>query len=29
VTHKSISKYAHIKSQRHIAYYQKQNTTNT
>jgi hypothetical protein len=29
VTHKSISKYAHIKSQRHIAYYQKQNTANT
>jgi hypothetical protein len=27
-THKSISRYAHIKSQKHIAYYQKQNTAN-
>ena len=25
ITHKSISRYAHIKSQRHIAYQQKQN----
>lgn len=26
ITHKSISKYAHVKSQRHIAFQQKQNT---
>ena len=26
ITHKSISKYAHVKSKHHIAYYQKQNT---
>jgi len=29
VTHKSISKYAHVRSQRHISYFQKQNTANT
>jgi hypothetical protein len=29
VTHKDISRYAHIKSQRHISYYQKQNTANS
>jgi hypothetical protein len=28
-TYKSISGYSHIKSQKHIAYFQKQNTTNT
>jgi len=28
-THKSISRYAHVKSQHHSAYIQKQNTANT
>jgi hypothetical protein len=27
-THKSISRYAHVKSQHHIAYFQKQNNEN-
>jgi hypothetical protein len=27
-TYKSISGYSHTKSQKHIAYFQKQNTTN-
>jgi len=26
ITHKSIIRYAHVKSKRHIAFYQKQNT---